>query len=88
MFINLMGIKDFIEFAVDDHPNKRGLFIPGSKLPIYNSSYLKKKNIKLCLLSLSPESERKVINNNKEFIRSGGRFFSIFPKSNYALQIS
>lgn len=86
-FINLLELKDLIEFVVDDNPNKGGLFMPGSKLPIYESSMLVKEDIKLCLLSLSPQSEDKVIQRNIDFLEHGGSFFSIFPASKHALQV-
>jgi len=84
-FINLLDLKDNIEFIVDDNPNKQGLFMPGSRLPICTSDVLVKNNIKLCLLSLSLQSEDKVIQNNRSFLEHGGTFLSIFPASKYAL---
>ena len=86
-FINLLGVKTFIEFVVDDHPAKRGLFMPGSRLPIRGSVSLNKGDVKLCLMSLNPESEEKVMSNNQSFINRGGVFASIFPASTHALQI-
>ncbi len=87
MFINVMGLKDAIEFVVDDDSHKRGLFMPGSRLPIYGSDALIKENIKLCLTSLSPESEEKVIQKNQAFLDQGGKFASILPASKYALRV-
>lgn len=86
-FVNILGIKGLIDFFVDDNPHKRGLFMPGSKLPIYQSSALLKENIKLCLLSLNPLSEEKVVENNQDFLNQGGKFFSIFPASRYAMSV-
>jgi SAM-dependent methyltransferase len=86
-YINILGLADLVEFVVDDNPNKKGLFMPGSRLPILGSGALVEKDIKLCLLSLSPESEEKVIQNNQGFIDQGGQFFSIFPSSERALVI-
>lgn len=80
MYINLMGLKDIIEFVVDDDPNKKGLYMPGSLLPIYSSERLITENIKLCLSSLSPESEEKVRKKNQIFIDQGGRFSSIMSE--------
>ena len=33
-FINLYGLAEQIEFVADDNPNKQGLLMPGSRLPI------------------------------------------------------
>jgi hypothetical protein len=88
MFVNLMECGQDIEFIVDDYPPKQGLLMPGSKLPIFSSDKLKEESIKLCLTSLSPESEKKVIDKNKGFLESGGVFASIFSTSEHALQIT
>lgn len=86
MFIDLMGIEDQIDFVIDDHPRKRGLFMPGSHLPIVGSDALAADDVKLCLTSLSPESEEKVIAKNQAFVECGGRFASLFPASKRALE--
>ena len=78
-WINFLGIEKHIEFVVDDHPRKKGMFMPGSRLPIRSSSDLLEQDIRLCLLSLSPESEIKVIQKNQAYLEAGGQFASIFP---------
>ncbi|MBI2437468.1 MAG: SAM-dependent methyltransferase [Lentisphaerae bacterium] len=85
-FINFLELKELVECVVDDHPRKKGLFMPGSALPICGSEELLKRRITLCLLSLSPESEDKVIERQQAFIQQGGRFASIFPASKHALR--
>ena len=87
MFINLLGIKDLIDFAIDDNHKKKGFFTPGSKLPIHSSDALTKKKTNLCLLGLSSESEKKIINKHKSFEENGGIFASIYPTSKYAIQV-
>lgn len=86
-FINLLGLKEHIDCLVDDNPNKRGLYMPGSRLPIHGSGALLERNIKLCLLSVAPESEEKVIQRNHAFVQAGGTFHSIFPASKHALRL-
>ena len=83
-FVNLLGLEDSIGMVIDDDVNKKGLFMPGSRLPIAGSSALLEKGIELCLLNMSPESERKVVAKNKAFVDGGGRFVSIFPESVHA----
>ena len=86
-FINLLGLKEYFEFVVDDNPNKRGLFMPGSKLPIVASAALTERSIGLCLMSVAVESEEKVIAKNQAFTAAGGKFASIFPASKHALKL-
>jgi len=86
-YINLFQLEDYISFVADDNPNKAGLFMPGSRLPIKPSSALVQEGIKLCCLSLSPEIENKVIQNNYSFVETGGVFSSIFSRSVRALGI-
>jgi hypothetical protein len=84
-FLNLLGLGDLVHCVVDDDPNKLGLRLPGSGLPIRPSSALLDENIDTCLLCLSPESERKVIAGQHRFLNNGGRFRSIFALSPIAL---
>jgi hypothetical protein len=78
-------LKEHIEFIVDDNPQKRGLFLPGSGLPIVGSDALISEDIKLCLLSVHPQAEDRVIENNQGFTEHGGAFASMFPRSKLAL---
>jgi hypothetical protein len=86
-FVNLLQLKEHIDCLVDDNPQKRGSYMPGSGLPIYESGALLDRNIKLCLLSVNAESEDRVIEKNRAFTDAGGIFHSIFPASQYALRI-
>lgn len=88
MFLNVMEVAGHVAFVVDDHPGKRGLFMPGSRLPIRGSNALLAEGIDLCLSSLSPESEERVIARQAEFLARGGIFASIFPSSCRALNLS
>jgi hypothetical protein len=85
MFINLLGVANLIDFVVDDHPHKRGLKMPGSRLPIVGSEALMDGKVKLCLSSLGVESETKIIRKHADFTDQGGTFASIFPVKPNAL---
>jgi hypothetical protein len=78
VYINLLELKDKIECVIDDHPRKKGLYMPGSRLPILSSAALIDLNIKTCLSALSPETEQNILKNNPGFVAAGGRFMSIF----------
>jgi hypothetical protein len=85
-FLNLFGLKDLVYCVIDDHPDKAGLCMPGSGLPVRPSSVLIEERIDLCLLALSPESERKVIAARHDYASRGGRFRSIFASSPIAFR--
>ena len=86
-FISVFGVADAIECIVDDNPNKRGLYMPGCGLPIVGSSALLEQGISLCLLSLNPIGEEKVIGSQQAFVDRGGVFASIFPASAHAMRL-
>lgn len=87
VFLNLFELKDYVDFVVDDNPNMRGLFMPGSGLSILESQAMYEQDAKLCILTLSLASEEKVIQNNKRFLETGGTFVSVFPGSQWAMDI-
>jgi hypothetical protein len=84
-FVNHYGLSDRIEFVADDNPNKHGLFMPGSRLPILPSSELVTHRIDLCLMTVRPEIEDAVAAKNRAFTASGGVLASVFPNSPYSL---
>lgn len=85
-FLNLFGLKDLVYCVIDDHPDKLGLCMPGSGLRVRPSSVLLEDNIDLCLLSLNPESEKRVIAAKHDYVSRGGRFRSIFALSPIAFE--
>ena len=86
-WLSVMGVANEVDCIIDDNPHKRGLFMPGSRLPIVGSDALLDRDITLCLLSLNPISEDKVVARNAAFVERGGAFASIFPGSARALEL-
>jgi hypothetical protein len=80
-FINFYGLAGLLSGVIDDNPNKQKLFMPGSRLPIIDSTSLDEGKVDLCLLTLNPESEQKVLKVKSNFLNRGGRFRSIFSAS-------
>ena len=76
-----------IFYRLQEIPDIKGMFMPGSRLPIYGSSAIIDQNIKLCLLTLSVSGEEQVLANNKKFIQQGGIFKSIFSRNPLALTV-
>lgn len=71
-FVNFLEIADLLDCVVDDHPRKVGLLMPGSHLPIIPSADLSKRNITVCISTLSPESELKVKSKLSAYFEAGG----------------
>jgi len=82
-FINFFELVDYIEFVIDDNPHKQDLLMPGSGVPIVGSNNL--LEVDLCLLALSPESEKVVQRNYHSYLEKGGVFASIFRLSPISL---
>jgi len=80
-FINFYGLAEYLIGVIDDNPNKLGRYMPGSKLPIIGSDCLEKGEVDLCLLTLNPESEQKVLKAKAKYFTRGGKFRSIFSAS-------
>lgn len=77
-FINFYGLADLIDCVIDDHPLKQGMAMPGSALPICPSSELGTRGIRVCISTLSPESEVKVRVKQADFFANGGVFIPAF----------
>jgi hypothetical protein len=85
-FLNFHGVADRFAFVVDDTPQKQGLFLPGSGVPIVPREALARGEVRACLFGLAPEIEDKVIARNPEFVASGGVFCSMFADSPRSLR--
>lgn len=84
-FVNLNDVGDLLEGVIDDSPDKQGLRMPGSGLPIVGSDVLESGGADLCLLSLSPESEARVVAARSDYLEAGGEMRSMFSLSPRAL---
>lgn len=79
-FLNYAGIrKDLISYVVDKNPEKAGKFMPGSRIPIVDESWLRKK--KPDFVVILPWNLRNEIARQLDYIREwGGRFVVALPR--------
>lgn len=77
-WINFLCLSDLVDCVIDDNPHKAGMYMPGSKLPILPSSVLQDRGIKVCISTLSPESEQKVRLKHSSYFDEGGIFIPAF----------
>ncbi|HYD03373.1 MAG TPA: WbuC family cupin fold metalloprotein [Alphaproteobacteria bacterium] len=81
-FLNYFDVKENFKYVIDDNSNKSGLYMPGTDIQIVPSSVIKEdKALKTLLLSINPRNEQKFLDNNKDFLETGGKFYSIFLNS-------
>lgn len=85
--INFTGLGPYIEFILDDQPEKQGKYMPGSHLPILPGEKLEERFVDLCLLAVNAENEEKVIAKHRDYELMGGRFASLHPPSNRLLPV-
>ena len=77
-FINFFELSDLIDYVIDDHPQKVGMRMPGSGLSIVPSNEMALRDIKVCISTLSPESEVKVRIKLSSYFEQGGIFIPAF----------
>ena len=86
-FLSIMDIADMFNCILDDNIHKKGMRMPVGNLEIVGSEELYNRNISVCLLSLNPQSQEKVIGNHQRYIKQGGKFASIFPGSKLDFEV-
>jgi hypothetical protein len=85
-FLNLHEVARYFTFVVDDTPEKQGLFLPKTGLPIVSSDRLVADGITTCLFGFNPQTEARVIAKSQAFVAQGGRFFSLLADSDIAVR--
>lgn len=80
-FIHYFKIQNLIQYCFDDSPNKIGKCLPGTSIPIINSSEIPVYNIDLLLTAVSIKSEGKILKRFSENSSSPSNIYSIFVNS-------
>lgn len=74
------GLKDAIEYIVDDHPQKVGKFTAGDGIPIIPTSELLARQPDYTLI-LAWVHSAKIIETNREYLERGGHFIVLCPQT-------
>lgn len=78
--LNYCGIRtDFIDYAVDRSPHKQGLYLPGSRIPVYDTEKIRETRPDYILIL--PWNLKEEITGQMSFVRDwGGRFIVPVPE--------
>ncbi len=71
--------QDYIEFATEKSKLKIGKFTPGGNIPIYNDLKIIKEKPDYAII-LAWNFAKEIINNNRLFLKKGGKFIIPIPK--------
>jgi SAM-dependent methyltransferase len=85
--VNFSGIGEFVDWFVDDQPEKQSRFMPGSRRPIRPSTTVNPNDVGLCLLAVNSENEKKVLGHFEHLAAAGIEFKSVLPPSENLLPI-
>jgi hypothetical protein len=85
-FLSLSSASDCVECVLDDTPQKQGLFLAGTQLPIIATADLPAGQPGLCLMAVHPSAEEKVHHRLAPLREAGWETASIFPDSPYAVR--
>ena len=78
-YINFFEIVHLIDCVIDDSKDKQDLYMPGNSIVIESSKKL--DEVDICLLALSPESQKNVLESISDSIKKSCEFYSIFDNS-------
>lgn len=81
ILINVCGLGQYIEFAMDDQAERQGKYVPGARLPVVASAELDAGKLDICLLGVNAENEERLMAKHAAFAEAGGKFVSILPPS-------
>lgn len=74
----LFDLGPYIEYIVDDDPQKIGRFSPGWHLPVVPVSELRGRKPEYVVV-LAWVHSKAIVENNKNYLEAGGRFITFFP---------
>lgn len=75
---NALRLGEYIDFAVDDQPERQGKWMPGSQLEIHSSDLLKRATKPLvCILAVNAENEHKVKHRVSNLVSTPIQFVSV-----------
>jgi hypothetical protein len=78
--LNYCGIRtDFVEYTVDRNPHKQGLFLPGTRIPVYSPDQIRKTRPDY-LLILPWNLKDEIIQQNAYIREWGGQFVVPIPE--------
>lgn len=87
-FLSLSATSEFVDCVIDDMPQKRGMFLAGTSVPILATAELSPHPAGLCLMAVHPSSEEKVYQRLAPLRQAGWEVASIFPASKYGIRWS
>jgi hypothetical protein len=85
-FLSLSQSAECVECVLDDTPQKQGLFLAGTRVPVVGTAALPVGEPGLCLMAVHPSSETKVHDRLAPLRAAGWETASIFPDSPYAVR--
>lgn len=87
-FVSMSETADCIDCVLDDTPQKQGLFLAGTHLPIVSPAGLKSCSRGLCLMAVHPSAETRVFERLAPLRSEGWETRSIFQDSPYGIDWS
>jgi ubiquinone/menaquinone biosynthesis C-methylase UbiE len=78
--LNYAGVRpDLLSWVIDRNPAKQGLYLPGSRIPIFEENHLQKE--KPDFIIILPWNLKEEVMQQLEYVKSwGGCFVTVIPK--------